>query len=45
MSLLREPHLSIETLLALRSLLDKAIERAEKAEKTEAEKRTKIEVQ
>ena len=34
-----------EALLALRSLLDKAIERAEEAEKTKAKKRTKIEVQ
>jgi len=34
-----------EALLALRSLLDKAIERAEKAEKTKTKKRTKIEVQ
>ena len=34
-----------EMLLALRSLLDKAIERAEEAEKTEAKKRTKIEVE
>jgi len=34
-----------EVLLALRSLLDKAIERAEEAEKTRAKKRTKIEVQ
>ena len=34
-----------ETLLALRSLLDKAIERAEETEKTKAKKRTKIEVQ
>ena len=34
-----------EMLLALRSLLDKAIERAEEAEKTRAKKRTKIEVQ
>jgi hypothetical protein len=34
-----------EVLLALRSLLDKAIERAEKAEKTGTKKRTKIEVQ
>ena len=34
-----------EVLLALRSLLDKAIERAEAAEKTKAKKRTKIEVQ
>ena len=34
-----------EILLALRSLLDKAIERAEAAEKTKAKKRTKIEVQ
>ena len=33
-----------EALLALRSLLDKAIERAEEAEKTKAEERTKIEV-
>ena len=32
-------------LLALRSLLDKAIERAEEAEKTKAKKRTKIEVE
>ena len=31
--------------LALRSLLDTAIERAEEAEKTKAKKRTKIEVQ
>lgn len=34
-----------EVLLGLRSLLDKAIERAEEAEKTKAKKRTKIEVQ
>jgi hypothetical protein len=34
-----------EALLALRSLLDKVIERAEEAEKTKAKKRTKIEVQ
>jgi len=34
-----------EMLLALRSLLDKAIERAEAAEKTKAKKRTKIEVE
>ena len=34
-----------EMLLALRSLLDKAIEHTEKAEKTGAKKRTKIEVQ
>ncbi len=34
-----------EMLLTLRSLLDKAIERAEAAEKTRAKKRTKIEVQ
>ena len=34
-----------EMLLALRSLLDGAIERAEKAEKTKPKKRTKIEVQ
>jgi len=34
-----------EVLLALRSVLDKAIERAEEAEKTRAKKRTKIEVQ
>jgi len=34
-----------EVLLALRSLLDRAIERAEAAEKTKAKKRTKIEVQ
>ena len=34
-----------EMLLALRSLLDKAIERAEEAEKTRVKKRTKIEVQ
>ena len=34
-----------EMLLALRSLLDRAIERAEEAEKTKAKKRTKIEVQ
>ena len=34
-----------ETLLALRSLLDKAIEQTEKAEKTKAKRRTKIEVQ
>ena len=34
-----------EVLLALRSLLDGAIERAEEAEKTKAKKRTKIEVQ
>ncbi|MDI6815169.1 MAG: hypothetical protein QMC90_03735 [Dehalococcoidales bacterium] len=33
-----------EMLLALRSLLDKAIERVEEAEKTRAKKRTKIEV-
>jgi len=34
-----------EMLLALRSLLDRAIERAEEAEKPKAKKRTKIEVQ
>ncbi len=34
-----------EMLLALRSLLDKAIERAEEAEKTRAKKRTKVEIQ
>ena len=34
-----------ETLLALRSLLDMAIERTEEAEKAKAKKRTKIEVQ
>jgi len=34
-----------EMLLALRSLLDKAIERAEEAEKTKAKERTKIEVE
>lgn len=34
-----------EMLLALRSLLDKAIERVEEVEKTKAKKRTKIEVQ
>ena len=34
-----------EILLALRSLLDRAIERAEKTEKTKTKKRTKIEVQ
>lgn len=34
-----------EMLLALRSLLDRAIERAEEVEKTRAKKRTKIEVQ
>ena len=34
-----------ETLLALRSLLDRAIERAEKAEKTKTKRTTKIEVQ
>ena len=34
-----------EMLLALRSLLDKAIEKAEEAEKTKPKKRTKIEVQ
>ena len=34
-----------EMLLALRSLLDRAIERTEEAEKTKAKKRTKIEVQ
>jgi len=34
-----------EMLLALRSLLDKAIEQAEEAEKTRTKKRTKIEVQ
>jgi len=34
-----------EMLLALRSLLDRAIERAEEAEKTKAKRRTKIEVQ
>ena len=34
-----------EMLLALRSLLDKAIERVEEVEKTRAKKRTKIEVQ
>jgi len=33
-----------EMLLALRSLLDKAIEQTEKTEKTKAKKRTKIEV-
>lgn len=35
---------SKEMLLALRSLLDKAIELTEEAEKTKAKKRTKIEV-
>ena len=34
-----------EVLLALRSLIDKAIERAEEAEKPKTKKRTKIEVQ
>lgn len=34
-----------EVLLALRSVLDKAIERAEKAEEAKTKKRTKIEVQ
>ncbi len=34
-----------EMMLALRSLLDRAIERAEEAEKTKTKKRTKIEVQ
>ena len=34
-----------EMLLALRSLLDGAIERSEEAEKTKTKKRTKIEVQ
>ncbi len=34
-----------EMLLALRSLLDKAIERVEEVEKTKAKKRTKVEVQ
>ena len=34
-----------EALLALRSLLDRAIERTEAAEKTVTKKRTKIEVQ
>jgi len=34
-----------EALLALRSLLDKAVERAEETEKTKTKKRTKIEVQ
>jgi len=34
-----------EMLLALRSLLDKAIERDEEAEKTQAKERTKIEVE
>ena len=34
-----------EMLLALLSLLDKAIERVEEVEKTRAKKRTKIEVQ
>lgn len=34
-----------EMLLALRSLLDKAIERVEEAEKTQAKERTKIEVE
>jgi hypothetical protein len=34
-----------EALLALRSLIDKAIERAEEAEKTQAKERTKIEVE
>ena len=34
-----------EMLLALRSLLDRAIKRAEEAEKTKTKKRTKIEVQ
>ena len=34
-----------EMLLALRSLLDKAIEWAEEAEKTKTKKRTKIEVE
>jgi len=36
---------SKEVLLALRSLLDKAIERTEGAEKTKPKRRTKIEVQ
>ena len=34
-----------EMLLAIRSLLDRAIEHAEEAEKTKAKRRTKIEVQ
>ena len=34
-----------EMLLALRSLLDRAIERADEAEKAKTKKRTKIEVQ
>ncbi len=34
-----------EMLLALRSLLDRAIEQAEEAEKAKTKKRTKIEVQ
>ena len=34
-----------ETLLALRNILDKAIERAEKLEEAKGKKRTKIEVQ
>lgn len=34
-----------EALLALRSLLDRAIERTEEAEKPKAKRRTKIEVQ
>lgn len=34
-----------EVLLALRSLLDKEIERVEKAEKTKAKRRTEIEIQ
>jgi len=34
-----------EMLLALRSLLDKAIEQAEEAEKLKTKRRTKIEVQ
>jgi len=34
-----------EVLLALRSLLDKAIERAEEAEKPKTKRRTKIEVE
>ncbi len=41
-------HLSVarkEMLLALRSMLDEAIERAEKPRETERKKRTKIEVQ
>jgi len=34
-----------ELLLALRSMLDKAVERTEEAEKTKRRKRTKIKVQ